>query len=63
MRCINRTVKHTQAGTIGAMLSYMETRPEASFDDLRANVPQVTSMTDIELMQVIQDAGLEVGPD
>tara|TARA_Y100000310_G_scaffold181737_1_gene181743 strand:+ start:2328 stop:2465 length:138 start_codon:yes stop_codon:yes gene_type:complete len=45
------------------MLSYMETRPEASFDDLRANVPQVTSMTDIELMQVIQDAGLEVGPD
>lgn len=58
-RCRNKEVRSRPDTEVSALVAYMNRRPVADFIDIRQNVTELSALSDAELKQVIQDAGLE----
>lgn len=57
MRVWNDAVKHSSNADIALLQAFMNTKHEATFDDLRNDINQFSGLDDGALAQIIQDSG------
>ena len=62
-KAINRTVKYSDVATINALRVYMQRRREATFDEIRIGVLLLSTASDGELRQAVQDSDMETQED
>lgn len=60
MRIIKRIPYTPDAPNIALLTAFMQTRTEATFNEIRAGIPQFATFTDGQIHQVAQDAEFDV---